>query len=370
MSYDWRDALRRKLPRDPAFGALPLLARLFFLGLLDECDADGRLRVGAAAPADALAFMLGAHAGERRLIRGWFALYVEQGFLRAEGSFVCLKPLADGAAATNETNRTNETNFTSSIVTPRNSTGEPSKPSDAPAATNETNFTNIEPTPRNSTDDPSKPAATVEGSGGFPSPSLSSLPHSPSLTLPPTSPSDPAVRGESASATPSEPGPSMASVVAAAVTAGVAAALASKPAEADARPHRTPKADAARPLAGTPAASALEALEATQVLVGIVDRPASLALSITAGAYPAVDLRREIAAADGWLVANPANAKKNGARYLTGWLRRAQERAPRAIASLVSTEPSPADDANDPWAKGLAQLEAERRALKETARAS
>ena len=37
MAYDWRDALRRKLPHDLASGfpALPLLCRLFFLQLLE-----------------------------------------------------------------------------------------------------------------------------------------------------------------------------------------------------------------------------------------------------------------------------------------------------------------------------------------------
>ena len=43
----------------------------------------------------------------------------------------------------------------------------------------------------------------------------------------------------------------------------------------------------------------------------------------------ALDLAVEIAKADAWLSANPANAKSDGDRYLNGWLSRAQERAPR-----------------------------------------
>lgn len=158
-------------------------------------------------------------------------------------------------------------------------------------------------------------SALAEGSGGSPAASLSSLPHSPSLTLPPTTPSDLAVSGGSASAP---------------------------------RP-RAPKRDAVRPLVGTPAAEALAAIEATQVLRAIVAQPALLAHALTAGAYPAVDVPREIAAADGWLVANPANAKKNGARFLTGWLLRAQERAPRAVPRPRRTAAPSADvDPDEP----------------------
>ncbi len=357
MAYDWRDALRRKLPHDLASGfpALPLLCRLFFLQLLEECDADGRIRVGTSAPADALSAMMGAHAGERRLLRQYVPALIDGGFLRHEGAFVCLRPVASSRAsnepgesnelATNETNSqrtertTNELNepATSDDASARNHTTGVAKPAEsapaaAPAAV-------IAENPVVSVDAPAPvapadaAAGRGEGSGGFPPASLPSLPHSPSLTLPPDPPSDPAVLAESAS--PSEPTPSMAEVVGAAVraaTEAVAAALAPKPTDeppTDEKPPREPKPDASRPLPGTPAAEALEALEATQVLRGIVDRPNALALSVGRGAFPAVDVPREIAVADGWLVANPANAKKNGARFLTNWLKRAQERAPR-----------------------------------------
>jgi hypothetical protein len=333
MAYDWRDALRRKLPRDPAFGALPLLARLFFLSVLDEVDADGWLRVGEAAPADALAFMLGAHAGERRMIRGWFALYVGAGLLRVEGARVCLRPVAGETNPTNETsstNRTNETNSTSSDVTPRNSTTDTSSPADVPAATNETNSTNPVVTPRNDTDGTSKVCAVAEAPGGSPSGLPSSLPHTPSLTPLPASPSDHAVPGGSAS--PGEP---------------------TSPAPSSETTRKPPRPDTDEPLPGTPAAGALDALRSTRLLLPIVVRPCELAETITAGAFPALDVPREIAAAEAWLVGNPANAKRNGARYLINWLKQAQERAPRVdprqSGEFTRPGPRPAPEA-DPGA--------------------
>lgn len=47
-------------------------------------------------------------------------------------------------------------------------------------------------------------------------------------------------------------------------------------------------------------------------------------------AYPAVDITQELAKAAAWLKANPKNQKKNYARFLNGWLMKAQDRAPRA----------------------------------------
>lgn len=46
-------------------------------------------------------------------------------------------------------------------------------------------------------------------------------------------------------------------------------------------------------------------------------------------AYPAIDVESEISKAAAWLVANPKNKKKQYARFLNGWLSRAQDRAPR-----------------------------------------
>ena len=65
------------------------------------------------------------------------------------------------------------------------------------------------------------------------------------------------------------------------------------------------------------------------MLRSIVRDGQRLAVAVTGGAYPALDVPREIAAADAWLVANPKNKKSDGARFLNGWLARAQERAPR-----------------------------------------
>lgn len=47
-------------------------------------------------------------------------------------------------------------------------------------------------------------------------------------------------------------------------------------------------------------------------------------------AYPALSLDTELTKAAAWILANPKNKKSNYARYLTNWLSRAQDRAPRA----------------------------------------
>lgn len=59
--------------------------------------------------------------------------------------------------------------------------------------------------------------------------------------------------------------------------------------------------------------------------VGIDERQ----MSVWREAYPAVDLQGEITRAAAWLRANPKNRKSNYARYLTNWLSRAQDKAPR-----------------------------------------
>lgn len=47
-------------------------------------------------------------------------------------------------------------------------------------------------------------------------------------------------------------------------------------------------------------------------------------------AYPAVNLDVELSKASVWLLANPKNQKSNYARFLTNWLSKAQDKAPRA----------------------------------------
>jgi uncharacterized protein YdaU (DUF1376 family) len=47
-------------------------------------------------------------------------------------------------------------------------------------------------------------------------------------------------------------------------------------------------------------------------------------------AYPAANIDGELAKAAAWVIANPRNRKSNYARFLTNWLTKAQDRAPRA----------------------------------------
>lgn len=46
-------------------------------------------------------------------------------------------------------------------------------------------------------------------------------------------------------------------------------------------------------------------------------------------AYPAVLIDAELNAAAAWIIANPANKKSNYARFLTNWLKKQQDRAPK-----------------------------------------
>lgn len=50
-------------------------------------------------------------------------------------------------------------------------------------------------------------------------------------------------------------------------------------------------------------------------------------------AYPALSLDAELAKASAWIIANPKNKKSNYARFLTNWLARAQDSAPRQIGA-------------------------------------
>ena len=69
--------------------------------------------------------------------------------------------------------------------------------------------------------------------------------------------------------------------------------------------------------------------------VGIDDRDRSA----WSQAYPSIDLMREIARAQEWLIANPTKAKKQWRRFLTGWLQRANDHAEnkKAYASAQAT---------------------------------
>lgn len=56
---------------------------------------------------------------------------------------------------------------------------------------------------------------------------------------------------------------------------------------------------------------------------------------VWAGAYPAVNIEAELIAALAWIRANPKNQKSNYRRFLTNWLKRAQDSAPRKGQSTV-----------------------------------
>lgn len=56
-------------------------------------------------------------------------------------------------------------------------------------------------------------------------------------------------------------------------------------------------------------------------------------------AYPALSLDAELSKAAAWIIANPANKKSNYARFLTNWLTRAQDHAPRAKSGQAAQQP-------------------------------
>lgn len=59
-------------------------------------------------------------------------------------------------------------------------------------------------------------------------------------------------------------------------------------------------------------------------------------------AFPAIDVQNQIARAELWLNANPANRKSNYERFLLNWLTRAQDNAPRVGANGYPPPPRPA----------------------------
>lgn len=88
--------------------------------------------------------------------------------------------------------------------------------------------------------------------------------------------------------------------------------------------------DQPQPERGTRAWPVFEILRTDSQLREIVPRPSELAQRLAdADAFPALDPLAECKRAAAWLAANPKNRKKDGARFLTAWFGRAQERAPR-----------------------------------------
>lgn len=79
----------------------------------------------------------------------------------------------------------------------------------------------------------------------------------------------------------------------------------------------------------TPPAEAAIALTAEGIWENISPRQRG----VWERACPALSLDEQLAAAAAWLIANPKNRKSNYARFLNGWLQRAQDRAPRVPGS-------------------------------------
>ena len=56
-------------------------------------------------------------------------------------------------------------------------------------------------------------------------------------------------------------------------------------------------------------------------------------LAVWNKAFPAVDVKIELAKAEAWLIANPKNRKSNYARFILNWLTKAQDKAPRSASN-------------------------------------
>lgn len=58
-------------------------------------------------------------------------------------------------------------------------------------------------------------------------------------------------------------------------------------------------------------------------------------------AYPALNVKIQLSQIAAWLIANPKNRKSNYERFITNWLKREQDRAPRADAGRNYTQSHP-----------------------------
>lgn len=123
------------------------------------------------------------------------------------------------------------------------------------------------------------------------------------------------------------------------------------------RPSKPPRPDADQTTLNQRARAALEAIAADESLAPICPRPAELARDLEAVA-PGVDIALEVRRAGAWLRANPARRKTLGARFLTTWVQRAQERAPAGVVARPNfarpnsarPEPPPAQTVPRPFA--------------------
>jgi hypothetical protein len=141
------------------------------------------------------------------------------------------------------------------------------------------------------------------------------------------------------------------------------------PQEPDPDPRSANRPDEPPPAQGTLAFRVFEVLRKDPQWKAIVPRPSELAQRIAdPDAYPAIDVLGEVKKASAWLAANPKNRKKNGARFLLGWLGRGQERAPRVSDQPTLFQREPDDDPrlappkiSRPKGKTIAQMTPEER---------
>lgn len=98
--------------------------------------------------------------------------------------------------------------------------------------------------------------------------------------------------------------------------------------------------DPSRPKQSTPTISDRIKWNPDNGFTGIADQD----LEEWEDAYPAVNVTMQINQAHMWLKTNPAKRKKNYARFLTGWLSRAQERGGDIPAGLPAQQPKKAAD--------------------------
>lgn len=132
----------------------------------------------------------------------------------------------------------------------------------------------------------------------------------------------------------------------AAATATVQPVAKVKPPKASDAPEAPPVDPAAR--------AVFDAIVADPMLAPITRRPADLATRLVApGAFPGVNVLGQVLRAAAWN-AGQRKPKRDGRAFLLGWLGRSDPEAPQPLGAGAANDAD--DDANDPWAKGLAAL--------------
>lgn len=93
MAIDWRHETYRRLfvLERGSFARLPALCRGLAAELLKLCDDQGRINIGKEDPAAVVCRALGAHAGERRMIRVYIPMLVEDGYLERGESHLAIR---------------------------------------------------------------------------------------------------------------------------------------------------------------------------------------------------------------------------------------------------------------------------------------